>query len=510
MRAGPLPALALRPVLGVAVGTVVVLLAVAGRYGYHRDELYFRVLADAPAWGYVDQPPLTPLIARWSIDLLGDEVWALRVPAALLAGTLAVLLALVAREVGGGRLAQTVAALGAVSATPLVSGHILLTSSLDWPLSVLVSWFVMRALLREQPQYWVAAGAVAGLALSNKLLIFLLLFGLLVGLLVAGPRRWLADRWLWAGVGVVLLLGSPTIVYQLANGLPQAQMVDSLTGDAARLIFVPMQALAIGPPAVPVWAAGLWALARRRELRPVRCFAVAYLAVCLLLIALAGQFYYTVGLLLVLWAVGAMVAEGWVHELAEQRRERLGRLGRLVGVNVVTSAIMALPVLPLGILGATPVPLINPAAGDQVGWERYTAQVAAVYRSLPQAERDRAVLIADNYGEAGALDRYGPELGLPPVYSGHNGNYDLGRPPEGSDVAVVLIQGEDSAAFLSGVFASCTEEAVLANGVGVSNEEEGTVVRVCRDPLDGWEQLWPQFRYVGLSTFCEPCRRLDL
>ena len=168
-----------RPVGGVALGVVAVLLVVAGHYGYHRDELYFRMLVDAPAWGYVDQPPFTPLLAGWAIDLLGDHVWALRVPAALLTGVLAVLLALLAREVGGGRLAQTVAALGAASATPLVSGHILLTSSLDWPLWVLVSLLVVRALLREQPWCWPLAGAVAGLALYNKLLILLLLFGLL-------------------------------------------------------------------------------------------------------------------------------------------------------------------------------------------------------------------------------------------------------------------------------------------------------------------------------------------
>ena len=498
------------PVAGVALGIVAVLLVVAGKYGYHRDELYFRMLADAPAWGYVDQPPFTPLLAGWAIDLLGDEVWALRVPAALLAGVLAVLLALVAREVGGGRLAQAVAALGAASATPLVSGHILLTSSLDWPLWVLASLLVLRALLREQPWYWPLAGVVAGLALYNKMLVLLLLFGLFVGLLVAGPRQVLGDRWLWAGVGAVLLVGLPSLAYQVVNGLPQAQMVDSLTGDAARLIFVPMQALAIGPPAVPVWGAGLLALFRRPSLRPVRCFAVAYLAVCALLIVLAGQFYYTVGLLLVLWAVGSMVAEAWVAGVVEARRERLGRLWRLVGINVVTSALVALPILPLGVLGATPVPLMNPASGDQVGWDRYTEQVADVFSSLPQAEQETTVILADNYGEAGALDRYGPGLGLPQVYSGHNSVHDLRRPPEGSDTAVVLMQGDGSAGFLATVFRSCDDAAVLDNGVGVPNEEQGTVVRVCRDPRATWEQLWPQFRYVGLSTFCEPCRRLQL
>lgn len=505
-----LPPLAWWPVGGIGLATTLLLLAVSGRYGYHRDELYFRQLSESPAWGYVDQPPLTPFLAGVAIDVLGDEVWALRVPAAVLAGVLAVLLALVAREVGGRGVAQTVAALGAGSATPLISGHILLTASVDWPLWILVSLFAMRALLRRQPAWWVAAGVVAGLATYNKWLIVLLLLGLAGGLLLVGPKRVLRDRWLWAGVGALVVLALPNIVYQLSNGVPQAQMLGSLTGDAARLIFVPAQALAIGPPAVLLWGAGLVALLRREDLRPVRSFAVAYLLVCGLLIALAGQFYYTVGLLLVLYAVGAAVAERWVADEDAKRRARSGHLWRLVGINVVTSALVALPLLPVGVLGQTPVPLMNPAAGDQVGWPEYTAQVAAAYRTLPPQQQDGAVLIADNYGESGALDRYGPELGLPEVYSGHNSLYDLRRPPQDARVAVVVVQGDRSAAFLDTVFRTCRDAGVLDNGLQVGNEEQGTVIRVCEDPLAGWAQLWPSWRYVGLSTFCEPCRRLNL
>ncbi len=511
----PLPTLARREVGAVAVCLVAVLLALAGRYGYHRDELYFRQLSDDLAWGYVDQPPFTPLLARGAIALLGDSVWALRVPAAVSAGVLALLLALLARELGGRRKAQLVAATGAAGATPLISGHLLLTASSDWPMWVLTAWLVARALLRGEPRWWLLAGVVSGLALYNKHLVLLLLLGLAVGLLLVGPRRVLATRWPWLAAGLSAFVGAPNLAYQLLHGLPQLQMAGSLTGAAARWVFVPGQLLAVGPPAALVWAAGLVALWRSPRLRPVRAFGAAYLLAAVLLLLVAGQFYYTTGFLLVLFAVGAVVAERWLEQArGDARRLRTVRLRRLLIVNVATSALVALPLVPAASLAASPVPLLNPAVGDQVGWPRYVEQVAAVTGTLSEAERARTVVIAENYGEAGALDRFGPALDLPPVVSGHNALHDLARPDDGTSTAVVLVQGHGnghvSESLLRRSFASCTLVTRLDNGVGVPNEEQGTAIVLCRGPVASWAELWPDFSYVGLSTFCHPCRRLGL
>lgn len=516
----PLPAVAWAEVAAVAAALSLALLLLSTRYGYHRDELYFRMLAEDPAWGYVDQPPLTPLLAGAAVDVLGDHVWALRVPAALLLGVLAVLLALLARELGGGRTAQVVASLGAAGAGPLISGHLLLTASLDWPLWVLTTLLVVRAVLRQQVWCWPLAGVVAGLALYNKHLVLLLLLGLAVGLLLVGPRRLLLRPWPWLAAGLAALVGAPNLAYQLANGLPQLQMAGSLTGEAARWLFVPGQLLSLGPPGALVWGAGLWALLHRPQLRPLRMLGAAYLLACVLLLVLGAQFYYTTGFLLVLYAVGATEAERWLRSATgAARRLRLVRLRRLLVVNVLTSALVALPLLPTSllsvpVLSASPVPLLNPAAGDQVGWPRYVEQVSEVYDGLPEPDRRDAVVIAENYGEAGALDRYGPELGLPEVHSGHNALHDRGGPPAGTRVAVVLVQGPGqghvSEELLQRSFGSCRTAGVLDNGVGVPNEEQGTAIMVCREPELPWDELWPQFRYVGLSTFCHPCRRLGV
>jgi dolichyl-phosphate-mannose-protein mannosyltransferase len=109
----------------------VLLTAASTRYGYHRDELYFRMLK--PAWGYVDQPPLTPLVARL-FSQLADAVWAVRIPATAATVVSIYVLVLITRELGGSRRAQALCAWGyGFASLPLIMGHALLTSTLDFP-----------------------------------------------------------------------------------------------------------------------------------------------------------------------------------------------------------------------------------------------------------------------------------------------------------------------------------------------------------------------------------------
>ena len=168
-------------------GTVfVVLLATSGSYGYHRDELYFRVLGHHLGWGYIDQPPLTPLLGRISTAVFGDHLWALRLPSMLAIAATAVLLALIARELGGDAIAQSLAALGVATNFALVDGHLLLTTSFDAVIWVGVLLCILRALIRQRDEWWLAAGVVTGIGLYNKHLIVLLLLTVGIGLLHRG------------------------------------------------------------------------------------------------------------------------------------------------------------------------------------------------------------------------------------------------------------------------------------------------------------------------------------
>ncbi|HLV57162.1 MAG TPA: glycosyltransferase family 39 protein [Actinotalea caeni] len=477
-----LPPLARGRVLGAAGALALLLAGTAGGYGYHRDELYFRMLP--PAWGHLDQPPLTPLLAR-SLAAVVDEPWALRLPAVVAACLTVVVVALVARELGGGAAAQGIAAWGAgFGVFPLAFGHVLLTASLDmllWPVVVLC---VVRA-VRRSPAWWFAAGAVAGLALANKLLVLALLASLGVAILLVGPRHVLRSPWPWAGVLAVLVVGSPSLLYQALEGWPQLRMGQALgetNADEVRVLVLPFLALLLGPLLVPVWGAGLVALLRRPAWRELRFLPVALGLLVVLTVVMGTQPYYPLGLLLVLHGVGSVPVAEW----AARGRVRRGLAIAAVALDGVVAAVVALPLVPLERLGGTPVPEVNQLAADQVGWERYAEQVRDV-----AVDAGADVVIASNYGEAGALDRYGS--GGVPVVSGHNALAALTAPPPAADV-VVVVGGQYG--WTQRFFERCEVRDRLDNGLGVDNEEQGVPVAVCHDPLEPWDTLWPRLAHL--------------
>ncbi len=467
--------------------------ATASRYGYHRDELYFLMLK--PAWGYVDQPPFAPLVARAADAVFGQTLWGLRLPSIVAFAVAVLLAALITRELGGGRGAQALSAFAlAFAAVPVAIGHLLGTSALDFPMWLAVLLCVTRALLRDQPRWWLAAGALVGLATYNKLLIAMLLIGLAVGLLAVGPRAVLRSPWLWGGVALALVIGAPNLIYQITHDFPQLAMGEALAennGDEVRAQTLPFQFLLLGPPLAAIWIAGLVALLRRPAWRPVRAIAIAYPVLVVLTFVGGSQVYYAVGVLAYLLAAGAVPTADWVARGRVALRRAL--VVAAVAFNAVSTVLISLPVIPVDAVGDSFAMDLNPTTGDQVGWPTYVRQVADVYRSLPAADQARAVVLTANYGEAGAITRFGPELGLPSVYSGHNELHTYGPPPADKTVAVVVGYGQAgiSARFAGG----CEKAATLDNGVGVDNEEQGQAVWVCRDPAGGWSAVWPDFHH---------------
>jgi hypothetical protein len=250
-----------------------------------------------------------------------------------------------------------------------------------------------------------------------------------------------------------------------------------------------MQLIMLGVFVVPVWVAGLVRLLRDPALRPVRAIGVAYPVICVLVLVTGGQPYYTLGLVLALYAAGCAPAVRWLTG----HPGRKAALGVALGVNAIVSALVALPLLPVSALAKTPIAAANQGTSDQVGWPVYVGQIAEVYRGLPPADRDRAVIITGNYGEAGALNRYGAPYRLPAVYSGHNELYYHGRPPEGATVVIAVGFSDPQA--LGAAFGSCEVVRALDNGVDIPNEEQKRNVRLCRDPRRPWSQLWPSFQH---------------
>ena len=481
--------LAWGPVAAAAVSLVVLLNLVGQRYGYHRDELYFRMLP--AAWGYTDQPLLTPLLARATL-LLADEPWALRLPAAGLAAGSVVVVALLTREVGGGRLAQSLAAWGYAYGTfTLNFGHILMTASVDlvvWPLIVL---FVVRAVLRQQDRWWWLAGLAVGLSTYNKWLVVLLVSAVVGGLLLTGPRRVMLSRAFLGAAALAVLVAVPNLVWQAGHGWPQLAMGEALSAnnaDTVRLLTAPTLLVMIGPVLFVACAAGFVGLLRRPEWRPVRWLAPAMVIMVMLTLVAGAQVHYPYGLVSVIFAVGCVPAA----EFARTTRPRLALVAGGLALHAALNVVINLPVLPERILAASFVPSLNTGLAEQIGWDDYVQQIDRV-TAAAQADDPGVVVLTSNYGEAGALDRYTTHRDVP-VVSGHNALGYLGGPPP--DTRTVVVVGAQLSR-LAGEFTTCSVADRLDSGMAVDNEEEGQPIAVCTGPKRDWARLWPVLRHLS-------------
>ncbi|MEU8421137.1 glycosyltransferase family 39 protein [Micromonospora sp. NPDC048835] len=482
----------------VAAATAATLLLLAGRYGYHRDELYFLLAGRHLDWGYVDQGPLVPALARLLDTIAPGNLVVLRTPSALLAGGAVLLVAAIARELGAGRGAQVFAAvLAGLSGIVLASGHLLSTTTVDLLVWLVAAWCAVRLLRTGDSRWALGIGLALGVGMLSKLLPALLAVGLVAGVLIAGPRRLLRDRWVLAAAGITVLLAAPNLIWQAANGFPQLGVAASISdGDSSysgRLDAFTLQFVIISPYAVPIWIAGLVALLRRPQWRAYRAVGWAWMVVVGIVLIAGGKGYYDAPLLLVLTAAGAVVTVAWASRGSLWWRRGLLVLG--VVPFLLPNVVLLLPVLPADRLPGFVVD-VNYDAGETIGWPEFADSLATVHRALPQDERSRAVILTGNYGEAGAVARYGPARGLPRAYSGHNSMVDFGRPPADADVVIAV--GWAGPARLNEWFESCTQAGWVDQRVEVENDENGGPIFVCRGLRRPWAQIWDtEVRHTG-------------
>ncbi|MEE4026024.1 glycosyltransferase family 39 protein [Gordonia sp. PKS22-38] len=486
-----LPAFAVREITAIAAVLAVVLLSLSGRYGYHRDELYFLAAGRHPAWGYVDQPPLTPMLARVSTAVFGDSVVGLRVVALLLAIATVFVAALITRELGGGRGPQILtAAAVATSSMVMVAGHMLGTPSTDILIWALVGLLTIRLLRTQEPRWYAAIGFVVGIGFLNKFLVALLAVALLASIALLGPRRILLSWWLPTGIAIAALVAAPTLVWQAANDWPQLTVAQGISDDDGaenRIMFIPSQFILLAPPYAVLWIAGIWRMLRDPDVRWSRSIPVAYGLLVVVMLVTGGKPYYVIGLLIVLLAAGAQPVLGWFA-----RRGLTSILVAVIVVSAVLNAVVTLPVLPRTEVNT--VNGINREQGEQIGWPQMVDTIAEVWESIPESDRSTAVIFTQNYGQAGAVDRYGPERGLPQAYSGHMSYADWGPPGDDMTGPVILVRFPDRAA-IEDSFVDCRTVARVDNGYGVDNTEQGTVVALCSGPRGPWSTVWPDLRH---------------
>lgn len=475
-------------VLAIGTAVTVVLLVLADRYGWHRDELYFLEAGKHHlAWGYLDQPPFTPFVARLADAIATDNLVVLRIVPALVALGDIVLAALIGRELGAGRVGQ-IACAGAMAACGFAIGvsHILSTGTFDLAAWMALLWCACRLLRTGDPRWWLAFGAIAGAAMLNKDLVPLLAIALLVGLAV--DRRWelLLTPWLVVGGLVAVVVASPNLIWQSQHGWPQQDMATALADRLAgenRTTLLPLQLLFSGPLLVPVLWAGARALATATWARRYRALLWTWAASVVLCFATAGRPYY------VLPVTQVVLLTGFV---AWAREGRTRPFPWLLVPSAAATALLALPLLPLRSANVTGS--VNEATVETIGWPQLADQVAGVVRSLPADEQRHVVLLTGSYGEAGALALYGPSRGLPRAYSGQNSYADFGVPTD-DDAVVVAVR--ISPPQLARWFDRCAIRERVDNGLGIDNEVQGTPITICRGQRTPWAEIWPDLRFLA-------------
>ncbi len=446
-------------VIGIAVANLIFHWIFNNRYGYFRDEFDYIACSRHLAWGYVDQPPLIPFLTRISVAILGDSLRAVRFIPALSTSSLILLTAMITRELGGGRYALILSAISIVVAPMYLSdGSLLTTNCLEPLLWMGCVYFALVAINRDSPRNWLWFGVVAGIGLEEKYSIAFFGFALIVGLLVSEHRRAFANKWIWLGGLAALLIFLPNAIWNFQHHWPFLELMHNIRADGRDVRLSPLQyclqQLMLMGPADPIWLIGLFALFVSRKLRPYRILGIAYLVTLAVFIVLHGKNYYLAPVYPMLIAAGAVRIEDKIE------RTRQSWLKPAVAVFLLVegalTAPLAVPILPpdqlVSYINYLPFKLphsehtqesaiLPQNYADQFGWPEMVATVAQARSEIPATERSDCGIFAQDYGQAGAIDFFGPRYGLPPALSGHQTYFLWG--PRGYSGNCLIVVGDN-------------------------------------------------------------------
>ena len=472
-------------------------------YGYFVDELYNLALARHLAWGYVDVAPMIALIGRIELTLFGSSLSAIRLAPALAGAALVLLTGAMARELGGRRFAQGLASLCVLLAPGILAlDHFLNVNAFEplcWMGCALV---LIRIVNTGNEKLWLWFGLLAGIGLETKHSMLIFGFALIAGLALTVERKHLFNRWVALAGVLAFLLFVPNLVWNIQHRFPFLELQENIRRDGRNVSlsfgsFFGQEILAMLPLSLPIWIAGLWALVRGRY----RALAFAWGITTAIIFAMNPRVYYLFPAFPVLFAAGAVQFEAW---LAGPRVAWIKPA--YCTLMVLMGALLAptlLPLLPpetyIRYVAAThlqPPPIENARLGplpqlfaDQFGWEDMAGAVARVYYSLPAEVRPRTAIFGQNYGQAGAIDLFGPKYGLPPAISGHQ-NYFLWGPRGATGESMIVMAG--SQPDLESKFVSVRRVARVAHPYSMPYEH--IYIFYCQGLKGPLADAWPKVK----------------
>ncbi len=484
----------------LALGGAVLHAALNGQYGFHRDELDILMNARQLAWGYVAYPPFTPAVARLGLAVFGPSLIGLRVFSAIAQGVVMLPAGLMARDFGGGRAAQVMAALAAyIAPVALFAGTVIQYMAFDYLWWVLTAFCLVRLLKTDNPRWWLGIGAALGLGMLTKFTIAFWAAGLAAGVLLTSARRDLRSPWLWAGAALALLIYSPNLVWQIQHGFITLNFLSAIHARDIQWgrtdgFLIDQFYVTNNPLTLPLWVAGLAFCFVSPAGRRFRALGWMFLATFGIGLVTRSRGYYTGPAYVMLIAAGAAGWERWLRQRSPSwRRAGQAALWVLVGIGALVGIVLAKPIVPINSPLWPITSGINKDVVEMIGWPDLAEQVAAIYARIPVGERPQTAILAGNYGEAGAFDLYGPALGLPRLISGSNSLWarGFGEPPQ-----TVIVVGFERP-YAERFFSDCQPAGHVTNAYGVKNEETTfhTGLYVCRGPRRPWSQMWPELQW---------------
>jgi len=466
---------------------------------FFRDELYYMAAAQHLSVGYVEFPPFVVLVAAFSRAVLGSSVLAIRLLPALAGALMVLLTANMVAELGGGLLAQVLAAVSIAIGPIFIGSSGLLTMDIfDQLWWTLAAWLLMRMVKRQQPRMWLVFGLVIGLGLINKLTIAFFVVALLFGLLLSGQRKLLFNRWLLLGGAIAFVIVLPYIIWQIQHGFPVLEYTRSYASGKTYHQDTPLeyfgeQVVTPNPFAFPLWLGGLYFLFFTATGRPYRVFGWAYLFLYIFFMLAKAKFYWLSPAYPMMFASGS-----YALELLTTSTRSAGRLRWLPAAYLVILVLsgtflvpFAIPLLPVEtFINLSQSSALPQNYADRYGWREMVAAVKLAYDTLTPQEQAEACILTSNYGEAGAIDFYGPALGLPKAISGHNSYFIWG--PQGCTGQVIItvnIPLQD----LAGSFESVESagQIVCTYCMPFENNAPIVIARSLKVPI---ESAWPSVK----------------
>ena len=453
------------------------------RYGYFRDALYYLACSEHLAFGYVDQPPLIALLGWVARRTLGTSLPALLFWPALAGASRIVLTSAFARELGAQRFGVVLAAV--LAATPgvwWVIDHQFAMNSFEALFWGGLAYVVWRLIKTGNRKLWLAFGAIAGVGLLNKYSTVIFASALILGVLLTRHRRILFTPWLLAGGAIVFLIFLPNLIWNVQNNWPFLELMQNIRATGKDVILPPgqyllQQVLMLNPLSFPFWFGGLLFYFFSRDARVNRALGWAFVITIAFFLFTHGKDYYSASAYVMLFAAGAVAAERVVGYRFRPRLQAILKAACFVWLmlGVLPLLPLVLPVLPIDVFlkYQSHLPFEVPKTersfvgetlpqyyADEFPWPAMVAAVANVYHSLTPEEQKRTAIYGSNYGQAAAVDFFGPQYGLPKAISGHQNYFLWGPRNYTGDIVILLGEEEDEVREL---FDSVTVAATLHN-----------------------------------------------